>query len=145
MTATSLACAQVAHVAKDNHVEDVLDSLLVTVAKFTAPLDVNAGYPGNVVAFGRDRVAQEAMVTLFTIVADYGDMLRGGWAQVMACVLRLHKVRVDSALCKLFMFARGSLLLDESGNKLTHFACAVHPSSNHISRVPGTCLPRYNG
>ena len=86
-----LSSLQAAHIAKDNHVDDVMDSLLTTLSKF-ASIDTTRPSLQALVAFGGNRLSMAAMQSLFTVVADYGDMLRTGWDHAVGCVMQLHKV-----------------------------------------------------
>jgi hypothetical protein len=85
---------QVAAVAKLCHCDDVIDSLLTTLAQFTYAADPSAPYAHAVVAFGSSLLAREATVTMFDIASAYADKLRTGWGTVLDCIMRLHKIRL---------------------------------------------------
>lgn len=74
-----------------------MDAILQTLAQFTMPADPGVSYPRAVVEFGSSLLAREATLTLFSIASEYADQLRGGWATCLACVLRLHQLRLVDA------------------------------------------------
>eukprot|EP00887_Chlorella_sp_A99_P008000 scaffold12.g8000.t1 len=67
-------------------VEEVVDSIIVLLSKFLAVLHPAA--PRAVVALGESAKARAA------IEAMYGDLVRGGWRNVLECVMRLHRLEL---------------------------------------------------
>ena len=85
---------QGAAAAKNCHADGVVDAILNTLAQFTMPADPGASYPRAVVDFGSSLLARDATFTLFGIAAEHADQMRAGWATCLACVLRLHQLRL---------------------------------------------------
>ncbi|EIE18029.1 Sec7-domain-containing protein, partial [Coccomyxa subellipsoidea C-169] len=82
-----LLCARI---ASAHCIDEVLDSLMVALTKYTALL--NPASPKATVAFGLNAKARAATETLFELANRYGDSLRSGWRNVMDIVLRLHSL-----------------------------------------------------
>ncbi|KAK9918480.1 hypothetical protein WJX75_004379 [Coccomyxa subellipsoidea] len=80
-----LLCARI---ASSQCIDEVLDSLMVALTKYTALL--NPASPKATIAFGLNPKARAATETLFELANRYGDSLRSGWRNVMDVVLRLH-------------------------------------------------------
>ena len=109
------AGVQAAAAAKSCHAEGVVDAILNTLAQFTVPADPHATYPRAVVDFGASLLAREATLTLFAIAAEHADQMRKGWATCLACVLRLHQLRLvdaavfsDAQVCRVLQGRRGA-------------------------------------
>ncbi|KAG9133160.1 hypothetical protein Leryth_024862 [Lithospermum erythrorhizon] len=81
----------IAKISACQHLEDVLDDLVVSLCKFTTLLNPSS-IEEPVLAFGDDTKARMATVTVFTIANRYGDFIRTGWRNVLDCILRLHKL-----------------------------------------------------
>ncbi|GAB4821173.1 hypothetical protein N2152v2_008219 [Parachlorella kessleri] len=79
-----------ARMAAYHQVDEVVDSIVVSLSKFATVL--HPGAPKSVVAFGESEKARLAVETMFTIANRYGDWLRSGWRNVVDCLLRLHKL-----------------------------------------------------
>eukprot|EP00775_Hariotina_reticulata_P002968 gene2968-3253_t len=79
-----------ARLAAHYDVEGVVDSAVLVLAKFSAPLSLNLPKPR--VAFGRDVKACAALETLFLIATRYGDCIRSSWSNILELVLRLDKL-----------------------------------------------------
>ena len=88
---------QAAAAAKNCHADGVVDAILNTLAQFTMPADPGATYPRAVVDFGSSLLAREATLTMFSIASEHADQMRAGWATCLACVLRLHQLRLVDA------------------------------------------------
>ncbi|KAM7493379.1 hypothetical protein LguiB_027988 [Lonicera macranthoides] len=81
----------VAKIAARYNLDDVLDDLVVSLCKFTTlllPLSVEE----SILAFGDDTKARMATVAVFTIANGYGDCIRGGWKNILDCILSLHRL-----------------------------------------------------
>ncbi|KAK9841755.1 hypothetical protein WJX81_000904 [Elliptochloris bilobata] len=79
-----------ARIAAHHHVDEVMDSLVESLSRFTALL--NPALPRAAVAFGENEKARAATQTFFAIANRYGDSLRSGWRNVLDCVIRLHRL-----------------------------------------------------
>lgn len=79
-----------ARVAAHHNVDEVMDSLVVSLCKFTTML--NPAVPKPTVAFGEDFKSRQAAETVFMLANRYGDCLRAGWRNVLDCVVRVHKL-----------------------------------------------------
>jgi len=82
--------ALAARIAAQHNVDEVMDSLVVSLGKFTNVLNPNIAKP--VVAFGDDLKARQAAETVFMLANRYGDCLRAGWRNVLDAVVRIHKL-----------------------------------------------------
>ncbi|KAK9828895.1 hypothetical protein WJX72_002652 [[Myrmecia] bisecta] len=79
-----------AKIAAHHQVDEVMDSLLVSLTKFTALLNPAASKPA--VAFGENEKARMATETVFELANRYGNSLRSGWRNILDFVVRLHKL-----------------------------------------------------
>ncbi|CAL8465729.1 g5265 [Coccomyxa elongata] len=82
-----LLCARIASCLR---IDEVLDSLLASLTKYTALL--NPLSPKASVLFGLYDKARMATEAVFELANRYGDGLRSGWRSVMDVVVRLHKL-----------------------------------------------------
>ncbi|PSC74405.1 ARF guanine-nucleotide exchange factor GNOM isoform B [Micractinium conductrix] len=80
--------ALAARMAAYHQVDEVVDSIVVALSKFSAVLTP----PKGVEAFGESAKARAALETMFAIANRYGDWLRSGWRNVLDVVLRLHRL-----------------------------------------------------
>mmetsp|Transcript_37601 Transcript_37601/g.72072 ORF Transcript_37601/g.72072 Transcript_37601/m.72072 type:complete len:1470 (+) Transcript_37601:478-4887(+) len=77
---------------------DVMDNLVAALCKFTTLLSpggagsARGSVAAAAAAFGEDHKARMAAVTVFAIANKYGDHMRGGWQNLVDCVLRMHKL-----------------------------------------------------
>ncbi|KAJ8449354.1 hypothetical protein Cgig2_002486 [Carnegiea gigantea] len=81
----------VAKISACLHLKDVLNDLVTSLCKSTALLN-SFSVEELVLAFGDDTKARMATVTVFTIANRYGDYINSGWRDILACILRLHKL-----------------------------------------------------
>jgi len=79
-----------ARIAAHHKVDEVMDSLVVSLCKFTASLNPMMLKPR--IAFGEDFKSRHAAETVFSLANRYGDYLRGAWRNVLDCVVRVHKL-----------------------------------------------------
>ncbi|CAD7697886.1 unnamed protein product [Ostreobium quekettii] len=80
-----------AKIASYYRVDEVIDSLVVTLCKFTMQLAPGASKP--LINFGNNTKAQVAMETVFFVASRYGDSLRAaGWRSIMDLVVRLYRL-----------------------------------------------------
>uniref|UniRef100_A0A061R742 Arf guanine-nucleotide exchange factor gnom-like isoform x1 n=1 Tax=Tetraselmis sp. GSL018 TaxID=582737 RepID=A0A061R742_9CHLO len=84
--------ALAAHIAAQHNVDEVMDSIAVSLCKFTSVLNPNALRPLS--ALMRDPKAIEALRAVFKLTNRYGDCLRAGWRNIMDVIVRLHKLKV---------------------------------------------------
>ncbi|DBA68573.1 TPA: hypothetical protein ACH3X2_013515 [Trebouxia sp. C0005] len=83
---------QAAKLGAYHHVDEVMDSLVVSLSKFTSPLNPLAFKP--VVTFGENEKARTATEAVFTVANRYGDSLKSGWKNMMECIVRLYKLNM---------------------------------------------------
>ncbi|KAL0041048.1 hypothetical protein WJX77_003321 [Trebouxia sp. C0004] len=83
---------QAAKLGAYHHVDEVMDSLVVSLSKFTSPLNPLAFKP--VVTFGENEKARIATEAVFTVANRYGDSLKSGWKNIMECIVRLYKLNM---------------------------------------------------
>lgn len=81
-----------AKLAAFHQVEEVVDSIIVLLSKFLAVLHPAA--PRAVVALGESAKARAAIEAMFAVANRYGDLVRGGWRNVLECVMRLHRLEL---------------------------------------------------
>ncbi|KAJ4835386.1 hypothetical protein Tsubulata_010547 [Turnera subulata] len=81
----------IAKIAACYHFDQVLDSLVVSLYKFTDSLN-SYSVAEAILAFGEDNKARMAMITIFTIANRYGDYIRSAWKDILDCVLSFHKL-----------------------------------------------------
>jgi len=82
-------------VAAANGQTDVLDNLLSALCKFTTLLSAGPSMSAArnpAVALGDDRKARMATTVVFAIANKHGDHVRGGWRNLLDCILRLQKL-----------------------------------------------------
>lgn len=79
-----------AKMASYHQTDQVMDSLVVALSKFTMLL--NPAVPKPTVAFGEDGKARMSMEAIFYTANTYGDSLHSGWKNVMDIVMRLFKL-----------------------------------------------------
>ncbi|KAL3131638.1 hypothetical protein ABBQ38_007935 [Trebouxia sp. C0009 RCD-2024] len=83
---------QAAKLGAYHHVDEVMDSLVVSLSKFTSLLNPLAFKP--VVTFGENEKARAATEAVFTVANRYGDSLKSGWKNMMECIVRLYKLNM---------------------------------------------------
>ncbi|KAF6168002.1 hypothetical protein GIB67_020572 [Kingdonia uniflora] len=74
--------------------EDTLDELLASFCKFTMLLNPGAQPEDTLHAFSNDLKARMAILAIFTIANKFGDSIRGGWRNIMDCLLKLKKLKL---------------------------------------------------
>ncbi|KAI3425868.1 hypothetical protein D9Q98_007841 [Chlorella vulgaris] len=89
VVARALECLQLAaRMAAYHQVDEVVDSIAASLARFTAVL----APPNGAAAFGGSSKARGALQALFAVANRHGDLLRSGWRNVIDAVLRLHRL-----------------------------------------------------
>ena len=81
----------IANLASVYHFCDAIDNLVISLCKFVTTL--NPKVRGSDVLI-EDSKAMLALVTMFCIVNQYGDCMRGSWRSVIDCILKLHRLHL---------------------------------------------------
>eukprot|EP00884_Botryococcus_braunii_P022699 jgi/Botrbrau1/9112/Bobra.0305s0016.2 len=81
-----------AKIASFHHVDEVMDSLVISLSKFTSVL--NPTSPKPAMAFGENEKMRMATETVFALASRYGDSLHSGWRNILDIVIRLHKLNL---------------------------------------------------
>lgn len=74
--------------------EDTLDELITLFCKFTTLLNPYASIDETLHLFTNDLKPRMATVAVFTIANNFGDSIRGGWKNIIDCLLKLKKLRL---------------------------------------------------
>lgn len=81
----------VAQIAATYKMTQVIDTLIVSMCKFTSLL-TPSGESNRVASFGQDARARSAALAVFTITNRFGDYVRSGWWNIVDCVTRLYTI-----------------------------------------------------
>ncbi|KAL5698166.1 Nucleolar GTP-binding protein 2 [Ranunculus cassubicifolius] len=74
--------------------EDTLDELLASFCKFTMLLNPYASAEETLYAFSNDLKPRMATLAVFTIANNFADVIRGGWRNIVDCLLKLKKLKL---------------------------------------------------
>ncbi|KAJ4950506.1 hypothetical protein NE237_027338 [Protea cynaroides] len=74
--------------------EDTLDELVASFCKFTTLLNPYATAEETLYAFSNDLKPRMATLAVFTIGNKYGKSIRGGWRNIVDCLLRLKRLKL---------------------------------------------------
>ncbi|XP_031387596.1 ARF guanine-nucleotide exchange factor GNL2 [Punica granatum] len=74
--------------------EDTLDELLATFCKFTTLLNPYASSEETLFAFSNDLKSRMATLAVFTIANSFGFAIRGGWRNIVDCLLKLKRLKL---------------------------------------------------
>ncbi|XP_015575473.2 ARF guanine-nucleotide exchange factor GNL2-like [Ricinus communis] len=74
--------------------EDILDELLASFSKFTTLLNPYASAEETLFAFSNDLKPRMATLAVFTIANNFGDSIRGGWRNIVDCLLKLKRLKL---------------------------------------------------
>lgn len=74
--------------------EDTLDELLASFCKFTTLLNPYASAEETLFAFSHDMKPRMATLAVFTIANNFGDSIRGGWRNIIDCLLKLKRLKL---------------------------------------------------
>ncbi|KAM5547703.1 ARF guanine-nucleotide exchange factor GNL2 [Rosa sericea] len=74
--------------------EDTLDELLATFSKFTTLLNPYASAEETLFAFSKDLKPRMATLAVFTIANNFGESIRGGWRNIVECLLKLKRLKL---------------------------------------------------
>ncbi|OVA13877.1 SEC7-like [Macleaya cordata] len=74
--------------------EDTLDELLASFCKFTMLLNPYSTAEETLYAFSNDMKPRMATLGVFTIVNKFGDSIRGGWRNIVDCLLKLKRLKL---------------------------------------------------
>lgn len=74
--------------------EDTLDELLASFCKFTTLLNPYASAEETLYAFSNDMKPRMATLAVFTIANSFKDSIRGGWRNIVDCLLKLKRLKL---------------------------------------------------
>lgn len=74
--------------------EDTLDELITSFCKFTTLLNPYASPEETLFVFNNDLKPRMATVAVFTVANNYGDSIRGGWKNIIDCLLKLKRLKL---------------------------------------------------
>ncbi|KAL6226487.1 hypothetical protein ACLB2K_000449 [Fragaria x ananassa] len=74
--------------------EDTLDQILTTFSKFTTLLNPYASAEETLFAFSKDLKPRMATLAVFTIANNFGESIRGGWRNIVDCLLKLKRLKL---------------------------------------------------
>lgn len=106
--------------------EDTLDELLASFCKFTTLLNPYASTEETLYAFSNDLKARMSTLAVFTIVNRFGGSIRGGWRNIVDCLLKLKRLK----------------LLPQSISELDNTSAASSPDLQvHLRSESGVIFP----
>ncbi|XP_068661771.1 ARF guanine-nucleotide exchange factor GNL2-like [Aristolochia californica] len=73
---------------------DILDELLACLSKFTTLQNPYATAEETVFTFGNDLKPRMATLSMFSIANQFGDAIRGGWRNIIDCLLKLKRLKL---------------------------------------------------
>lgn len=74
--------------------EDTLDELIASFCKFTTLLNPYASSEETLFAFSNDLKPRMATLAVFTIANSFGFSIRGGWRNIVDCLLKLKRLKL---------------------------------------------------
>jgi brefeldin A-resistance guanine nucleotide exchange factor 1 len=74
--------------------EDTLDELLASFCKFTTLLNPYASAEETLFAFSNDMKPKMATLAVFTVANNFGESIRGGWRNIVDCLLKLKRLKL---------------------------------------------------
>ncbi|XP_019458220.1 PREDICTED: ARF guanine-nucleotide exchange factor GNL2 [Lupinus angustifolius] len=74
--------------------EDTLDELITSFCKFTTLLNPYASTEETMFTFSHDLKPRMATVAVFTIANYFRDSIRGGWKNIIDCLLKLKRLKL---------------------------------------------------
>ncbi|XP_021276369.1 ARF guanine-nucleotide exchange factor GNL2 [Herrania umbratica] len=73
---------------------DTLDELVASFCRFTTLLNPYASAEETLFAFSNDMKPRMATLAVFTIANNFGESLRGGWRNIVDCLLKLKRLKL---------------------------------------------------
>ncbi|KAJ7969631.1 ARF guanine-nucleotide exchange factor GNOM protein [Quillaja saponaria] len=74
--------------------EDTLDELIASFCKFTTLLNPYASAEETLFAFSNDLKPKMATLAVFTIANNFAHSIRGGWRNIVDCLLKLKRLKL---------------------------------------------------
>ncbi|KAF5776303.1 putative Sec7 domain, guanine nucleotide exchange factor, Sec7 domain superfamily [Helianthus annuus] len=74
--------------------QDALDELLSSFCKFTTLLNPYASAEETLFSFGHDLKPRMATLAVFTVANNFKDSIRGGWRNIIDCLLKLKRLQL---------------------------------------------------
>ncbi|XP_026389245.1 ARF guanine-nucleotide exchange factor GNL2-like [Papaver somniferum] len=121
--------------------EDTLDELIASFCKFTMLLNPYSTAEETIYAFSNDMKPRMATLGVFSIINKFGDSVRGGWRNIVDCLLKLKRLKLlPQSLLEPDSTSSSDIQRDsksESGVSFTSFDLG-HGSSRQASGLGGT-------
>ncbi|KAK6273406.1 hypothetical protein POUND7_010489 [Theobroma cacao] len=73
---------------------DTLDELVASFCRFTTLLNPYASAEETLFAFSNDMKPRMATLAVFTIANNFGESIRGGWRNIVDCLLKLKRIKL---------------------------------------------------
>ncbi|KAK8550249.1 hypothetical protein V6N12_038968 [Hibiscus sabdariffa] len=99
---------------------DTLDELVASFCKFTTLLNPYASAEETLFAFSNDMKPRMATLAVFTIANHFGKSLKGGWRNIVDCLLKLKRLRLLPQSVIEFDVASASSYDAPEGSKSEH-------------------------
>ncbi|RXH74567.1 hypothetical protein DVH24_029288 [Malus domestica] len=74
--------------------EDTLDELIATFLRFTTMLNPYDSAEETLFAFSKYLKPRMATLAIFTIANNFGESIRGGWRNIVDCLLKLKRLKL---------------------------------------------------
>ncbi|KAL6984825.1 Nucleolar GTP-binding protein 2 [Sarracenia purpurea var. burkii] len=74
--------------------EDIIDELIASFCKFTTLLNPYASAEETLYAFSHDMKPRMATLAVFTIANSFEESIRGGWRNIVDCLLKLKRLKL---------------------------------------------------
>ncbi|CAL5397059.1 unnamed protein product [Camellia sinensis] len=113
--------------------EDTLDELLASFCKFTTLLNPYASSEETLYAFSHDMKPRMATLAVFTTANSFGESIRGGWRNIIDCLLKLKRLKLLPQT--IIEPDNGSATSSEHGTHSKSESCVLFPK--HSRRGSG--------
>ncbi|XLT94862.1 hypothetical protein S245_017500 [Arachis hypogaea] len=116
--------------------EDTLDELITSFCKFTTLQNPYASPEETLYTFGHDLKPRLATVAVFTIANMFRNGIRGGWKNIVDCLIKLKRLK---------LIPQSVLDLEQSADAPTTPESAASPTEDHrfSSHQMGTIMQRF--
>ncbi|KAI4377748.1 hypothetical protein MLD38_015326 [Melastoma candidum] len=112
---------------------DTLDELLASFCKFTTLLNPYASAEETLFAFSNDMKPRMATLAVFTIANSFGYSIRGGWRNIVDCLLKLKRLK----LLPQSMFEPDSTSSPEHPKHMTSESVVIFPNQEQKPSMMG--------
>lgn len=118
--------------------EDTLDELVASFCKFTTLLNPYATAEETLFAFSHDMKPRMATLAVFTIANHFGDSIRGGWRNIVDCLLKLKRLKILPQSVTEFDITSSSA--DAPGHSKSESSVMSSNHDHKCSKRPGTSI-----